>query len=159
MSDLNELVTAEVEKRLCDPVSLQEILLRTLNQNTRLLEDKKRLTETIQEKEQEIEVLAPVKEFYDRVTESDDWMEMATVAKLLNFKGYGRNNILEFLRNRGVLRYNNEPYQKYVDLGYFKIVEKSFPLPYGETGISRKTVVSQKGMDFIRKLIEAEIAA
>jgi len=146
MSDFNELVTAEVEKRLSDPVYLQEQLLR-------LAEDRKRLAETIQSREREIEALAPVKDFYDRVTESDDWMEMAAVVKVLAYKGWGRNNVFSLLRDRQILRYNNEPYQEYIERGYFKTIEEMFEDSYGRTMVYRKTMVSQKGLDFIRKLI------
>jgi len=146
MSDFNELVTAEVEKRLSDPVYLQEQLLR-------LAEDRKRLAETIQSREREIEALAPVKDFYDRVTESDDWMEMAAVVKVLAYKGWGRNNVFSLLRDRQILRHNNEPYQEYIERGYFKTIEEIFEDSYGRTMVYRKTMVSQKGLDFIRKLI------
>ena len=144
MSDFNEQVEIEVLKRLNDPAYLREVNLK--------------LIETIKAKDAELEKFVPIKDFYKRVTESDDWMEMATAVKLLAYKGYGRNNTFKFLKNNRILRSNNEPYQEYIDRGYFKIIEEVFELPYGETDIYRKTVVSQKGLDFIRKLIEAEMA-
>jgi hypothetical protein len=45
-----------------------------------------------------------------------------------------------------------------VERGYFKTIEQVFENPYGETMINRKTMVSQRGVDFIRRLI-AEAAA
>jgi len=150
--DLDELVAAEVDKRLADPLYLQKHLLR-------LVDDNKRLAESIQNMEKELEALAPAKDFYSRVTESDDWMEMSAAVKVLAYKGWGRNKVFELLRDRGIVRYNNEPFQRYVEAGYFRTIEQQFTTAYGETMINRKPMVSQKGLDFIRKLIEAEVAA
>jgi phage antirepressor YoqD-like protein len=141
---IEELVKVEVERRLSDPVYLRDTVVR--------------LTEALQRRERELEALAPVKSFYDAVTESDDWMEMSAAVKVLAYKGWGRNKVFELLRDRQILRYNNEAYQQYVERGYFKTVEQIFENPYGETMINRKTMVSQRGLDFIRKLI-AEAAA
>lgn len=90
-------------------------------------------------------------ETWDRVSNSDNWFEMGAVAKLLNIKNFGRNRIFDFLRGNGILRENNEPYQQFVDMGYFKLIEQDVILPNGDTLINRKTVISQKGVDYIRK--------
>ena len=111
-----------------------------------------RLSEALQAKERELEALAPAKEFYEAVTNSDDWMEMSAVAKVLGYKGWGRNNIFRLLKEQEVLRYNNEPYQKYVERGFFKTIEQVYDTGY-KTGINRKPMISQRGLDFIRKLI------
>ena len=93
-------------------------------------------------------------EFYDDVTGSKDTIDMKEVAKILNIKGIGRNKLFEILRNKHILDRNNQPYQKYVDAGYFRIIESRFNLPDGEIKISLKTVVFQKGLDFIRNNIK-----
>ncbi|KOC40142.1 antirepressor, partial [Clostridium botulinum] len=54
----------------------------------------------------------------------------------------------------GVLMSNNTPYQRFVDNKYFKIIEKEFEKPNGEIKINTKTVVYQKGLDYIRKLLK-----
>jgi phage antirepressor YoqD-like protein len=79
---------------------------------------------------------------------------MADAVKVLAYKGYGRNKTFALLRDRQILRYNNVPYQEYVERGYFKTVEEVYEDSFGRTGIFIKTMVSQKGLDFIRKLIE-----
>lgn len=98
----------------------------------------------------------PKVEFYDDVAGSADVIDMSEVAKLLNVSGLGRNRLFEFLRGKGVLRENNQPYQKYVDAGYFRIIESRFNMPSGDVRISLKTVVFQKGVDYIRKLVQKE---
>lgn len=97
---------------------------------------------------------APKVEFYDHVTGSNDTVDMATVAKVLNIPGMGRNNLFAFLRGKKVLSRNNAPYQRYIDLGWFRQVESKYQTPDGEVRISLKTVVFQKGLDGIRKLVE-----
>ena len=95
---------------------------------------------------------APKVEFFDQVTGSSDTVDMAQAAKVLNM-GIGRNKLYELLRNEKVLQGNNQPYQTYIDRGYFRMVESKYQKNNGDTHISIKTVVYQKGLDFIRKLI------
>ena len=79
---------------------------------------------------------------------------MSEVAKVLNYPGYGRNRLFEFLREKKVLMPNNQPYQKYVDCGYFRVVEQKYTKPNGDIAINIKTLVYQKGVNYIRKLLE-----
>ena len=78
------------------------------------------------------------------------------MAKVLAIPGIGRNKLFEFLRNEGILQSNNIPYQKGVDSGYFRIVETKYTKPNGETCINMKTLVYQKGVDYIRRKLEAK---
>lgn len=100
---------------------------------------------------------APKAEFYDKVTGSPDTIDMKGVAKVLNFKNIGRNNLFEILRKQQVLDKRNQPYQQYVDAGYFRIIETRFEDKDGDVHINLKTVVFQKGVDFIRKLVLKEL--
>lgn len=97
--------------------------------------------------------LKPKAEFFDAVTDSKDAIPMANVAKVLGFKGIGRNNLFKILREEKILQPNSIPYQEYIDRGYFRVVEQRYDKPYGEVGINIKTLVFQKGIDFIRKLL------
>lgn len=102
----------------------------------------------------EIETMKPKAEFHDAVVGSDDTVDMSQVAKILNYKGIGRNKLFEILRKKKVLRHNNEPMQAYVDRGWFRQVESKYQTPSGETRINIKTVVFQKGVDGIRKILD-----
>ena len=105
----------------------------------------------------ENKVLQPKADFYDAVTQSEDTIDVGEVAKVLAIKGYGRNNLFKFLREQNVLMHNNQPYQKYIDCGYFKQIETQWYDRKAEmTHIGLKTVVYQKGLDFIRNLIEKQ---
>ena len=105
----------------------------------------------------ENKVLQPKADFYDAVAQSEDTIDVGQVAKVLAIKGYGRNNLFKFLREQNVLMHNNQPYQKYIDCGYFKQIETQWYDRKAEmTHIGLKTVVYQKGLDFIRNLINSQ---
>lgn len=96
----------------------------------------------------------PKVEFYDDVTDSKDTVDMGTVAKVLNIKGVGRNKLFEILRDKKILMSNNQPYQKYIDSGWFRQIESKFNLPNGDIKINIKTVVFQKGVNGISKILK-----
>jgi phage antirepressor YoqD-like protein len=83
MNNLNALVEAEGERRLSDPVYLQTALLE--------------MSRSMLEKDRQIADMRPAKEFYDAVTESDDWMEMSAAVKVLAVNGWGRNKVFDLL--------------------------------------------------------------
>ncbi len=102
----------------------------------------------------QIEKDKPKVQFFDAVAGSKDSIEMGQVAKVLGVKGLGRNKLFELLRKNKVLQRDNIPYQKYVDAGYFRVLEQKFTVPSGETKVNIKTMVFQKGVDYIRKLVQ-----
>ena len=110
----------------------------------------------ISQKDRQIEEMKPKAEFFDAVADSKTAISMNEVAKVLNIKGYGRNNLFEFLRENKVLDRWNVPYQRYVDNGWFRVIEQHYQ-KNGEPIVTTKTLVYQKGVDGIRKMIERYI--
>ena len=100
----------------------------------------------------QVREMQPKVEFFDAVTDSKDAIAMSEVAKVLDM-GVGRNNLFKILRQEKILQSNNTPYQEYIDRGYFRVVEQKFDKGCGEIGINIKTLVFQKGVDFIRKTL------
>lgn len=127
-------------------------LPQTFAQALRLLADK---TEEVEAQSKQLAIQAPKVAFYEAVTGSKDTVDLGTVSKVLNIKGFGRNNLFDFLRDRGVLMAGNIPYQKFVDAGCFRVIESKYTKPDGSTHVNFKTVVYQKGIDMIRRLIES----
>ena len=114
------------------------------------------LADAEEEKERlalENEEMKPKADFYDDVTGSSDTIEIGEVAKVLNC-GIGRNKLFDFLRKEKVLMKNNIPKQHFVDEGYFRVIETKYTKPNGDVSINLKTVVYQKGVDYIRKLLK-----
>ena len=98
--------------------------------------------------------LLPKAEFFDAVTDSKTAIPIGDVAKILDM-GIGRNKLFEFLRQKDILTYDNRPYQRYIDAGYFRVVEQKYEAG-GEVRINIKTLVFQKGIDFIRRQLQKE---
>lgn len=108
--------------------------------------------ETIKNLHARIGEMQPKVEFFDAVTDSKDAIPMSDVAKVLDM-GVGRNNLFKILRQERILQNDNRPYQEYIDRGYFRVVEQKYDRGYGDTGINIKTLVFQKGVDYIRKVL------
>lgn len=114
------------------------------------------LQRRLSDAEKEVEKLKPAAEFAYQICSSKDAIDIGNCAKVLN-RNIGRNRLFEFLRNKNILQPDNIPYQKYIDSGYFRVIETKFVIPSGETKISLKTLVLQKGVAYINKLLkEAE---
>lgn len=106
-------------------------------------------------KDKQIIEMQPKADFYDDVADSTNTCDMQTVAKTLNFKGVGRNNLFEILRDNKILQYDNIPYQKYVDRGWFRLIETKYhDKKTSEPRVSFKTVVFQKGVEKIANLLK-----
>ncbi|MDA8114974.1 MAG: phage antirepressor [Acidithiobacillus sp.] len=98
--------------------------------------------------------MKPKADFFDTVTDSKDAVDMALAAKVLNM-GIGRTKLFAFLRDEKILQLNNQPYQEFIDRGYFRVIESSYTKPDGTTHVNYKTVVYQRGLDFIVKRYRA----
>ena len=102
---------------------------------------------------QQIEYQKPKVEFYDQIIDSKDTIDIGSLAKTLNIKNLGRNKLFEILRERKILDSKNQPYQTYIDRGYFRTIETSY-IQGGDVKIHIKTVVFQKGVNYINKLLK-----
>lgn len=114
-----------------------------------------RLAAKLEEEKESLRIQAiedkPKVEFFDTVTGSKDAKPFGDIAKVLGYKKVGRNKLFSILRKDGVLMTTNIPYQRYVDLGYFKLIETKYTKPDGTVCISIKTLILQKGVNYIMK--------
>lgn len=111
----------------------------------------------IEEQDRKIKELQPKAEFFDAVAGSKDAIDMNRAAKLIYEETrLGRNKLFKLLRDKGILMKNNIPYQEYIDKGYFRTIEQKYTKPDGTTHIYIKTLVYQKGLDFIRKIVKED---
>ncbi|OGD52561.1 hypothetical protein A3K80_09225 [Candidatus Bathyarchaeota archaeon RBG_13_38_9] len=85
----------------------------------------------------------PKIEFYDKVGDSKGLHTVAKAAKLL---GTGRNRLFSWMRTYKILRANNEPYQKYIEAGYFEVKEN----PAGDY-LNAQTFVTPTGLQWLQK--------
>ena len=131
----------EVERKWNDP---QEIVKRGYailqNENTRLkLENAK---------------MAPKALFADAVAASKTDILIGQLAKMLRQNGYeiGQNRLFKWLREHHYLcskgaKYN-QPTQRAMDLGLFRIKERTINNPDGSTRITVTTLVTGKGQQY-----------
>lgn len=112
-----------------------------------------RLALELEQKQLTIDSMQPKVDFFDAVTDSKDAIEIGKVAKIIDL-GMGRNQLFEFLRSRNVLMRDNVPYQRYIDQELFRVLEQKYQKPDGSTCIGIKTLVFQKGVDYIIKMIK-----
>lgn len=104
----------------------------------------------------ELEEAKPMIAFAETVANSSDSIDMGEMAKLCNKEGIkiGRNRLFEFLRDEQILRHNNEPYQKYIDLNWFTVIETTKNTPYG-TKLFTKVLCTGKGQIKIVELVRS----
>lgn len=120
------------------------------------LESKKKLLQENAIQMKVIECQKPKVDFYDAVAESNGAKTMEQVSKILSKYGLGRNRLFEFLRSKKVLNMSNIPYQKYMNMQLFKVVERSYNTRSGSI-VRTQTLVYQKGIDYISKLLKQEL--
>ena len=101
------------------------------------------------------------KEFVDfaiTVGESSDCITMNEMAKLIQKEGIkiGRNKLFALLRDEKILMSDNQPYQKYLNCGYFEVIETVKKTPFGDKTF-RQTVVTGKGQVFIVQFVKNKL--
>lgn len=105
---------------------------------------------TITQLNHKIEQDKPLVDFASQVSDTTDLIDIGALSKLLRKQGLniGRNKLFEWLRDNKFLRANNEPYQKYINDGYFKTKESTYFVGT-EPKITIKTFVTGKGQRYI----------
>ena len=117
----------------------------------------------IQAQKETIEELTPAAEKYKKWLDSDGLIDMAVTAQILNItyfdeisqkkKLLGRNTLFKFLKEFGVLKNNNTPYQSYVK--YFEVKQTLCPDAVYRT----KIFVRPEGVDFIEKILKKHLTS
>lgn len=99
-----------------------------------------------------IEAQYPKVESYESLMSASGHISMADAAKIISETvqfTIGRNILIRILRYIKILDEHNMPYQAPVNKGYFKVVASN----PNNIGITKTTLVTSKGLDFIRETI------
>lgn len=123
---------------LSDPAALRGLLLN--------------YTEQVIALENKVQEQAPKVAVHDALVEANNGQEMSEVAKVL---GSGRGRLYNFLRELGIIKPypSTEPYQVYVDRGWFKLQERTwFDKIHRLRKAYSKTLITGKGVIGIQKL-------
>lgn len=97
-----------------------------------------------------IEEQKPLVDFANKISDTTSLININQMAKLLQDEdiSIGRNRLFDILRKNKILMANNQPYQKYIENGFFKIKEGIYHTPYG-TKTYMKTLITGKGQIWI----------
>jgi len=98
--------------------------------------------------ESELEKAKPAIEFTKSVQNSINSITIQEFAKIC---GTGQKRMFFWLREEGFLMSKNQPYQKFLDNGCFKFIEKSY-LKNGENMTYFQTLITGKGQISLQKL-------
>ena len=134
----------ESEKKSLAP-ALPQTYIEALEALTASEKEKLVLTEKITEKDKVILAVADLNIKAGEVTIGD-------FSKNVAIEGLGRNNLFTWLRGRGFLMSSTEPYQQYVQRGYF--VRRPNGKHNGE--VRYTTLLTAKGTIWLTKMLKAE---
>ena len=98
--------------------------------------------------------LLPKAEAYERLVASKGSYSLGEAAKLLGIPTHGRNNLIKFLRRDSVLMENNVARQRFIDRGYFCVVQQDYFAADGSPHVRPVTRVFASGVEFIRHRME-----
>lgn len=101
----------------------------------------------------QLEKAQPKVEFFDQVADCRDAIPFSKAAKTLNIPGIGQNVLFRILRKEGMLMKDNEPYQQYMDAGWFRVITQSYTAG-DEKRTYQKTLVLPKGLQKLRELLK-----
>lgn len=129
-----------LEKALNDPATLRKALAD--------------YTERVQVLEHKVEVMKPKALFCDAVYKAANTQTIQQVAKILNT---GPVKLFDYLRQQGFLMRNNQPYQKWIDQGLFKVAERvRFDPDTKEPITYTRTLVTGKGLHYLHEHMSAK---
>jgi len=138
-----------IQSVLADPRAFAQLALRYADEQDK----NKRL-------EHKIEADAPYVDFARAVEVSKGDIKIGEYAKILCDKDKGIDTgeirLFALMRELGILMSNNEPLQKYLNMGYFKRKPQTFTKPNGERGLNLINLITPRGqVKLAKKLIEA----
>jgi phage antirepressor YoqD-like protein len=145
ISGYNALLRLKIINRweeLEKPKELSRLEILTL-----ALEAEKKVIE-LQEK---IEVDKPKVEFAEQLLSATNSLDFGTSCKAMNLP-FGRNKMFEICRKLNFIMNNNQPYQTYIDQGYFTLLETSYVnAKSGDRVLTTKTMITAKGQNWLIK--------
>ena len=135
------------------PEKVEEVLLNPdtiIQLATKLKKEQQRRKQL----ENEVIELKPKAFFADVVSNAEDAILVRDFAKLISKGNFsiGEKRLFKWLRENGYLMQNNKPYQRYIDMGIFKVIERSRTDDKG-TRIFHTTKITGKGQIYLQRKI------
>jgi len=136
-----------------------DVIEKTLNNPDFMIEILQKFKEEKQKRielQQELQQNQPYIVFAKQVETSKTSIKIREWAKIISKRGYtiGQNRLFKWLRDNGYLMINNEPYQVYIDRGYFEVKSKTIHTPTGEKQVKTTYITSKGQVALTEKIIE-----
>ncbi|NBU82752.1 MAG: hypothetical protein EBS55_14005 [Flavobacteriaceae bacterium] len=106
------------------------------------------LQSKISEQQKQLEEQKPKVEFAEKISNTENAISVGEFAKVLKI---GQNKLFDWLRQNKYLMSNNIPYQRYVELGYFKVIEWVLD---AKNQVKFKTLITGKGQMYLTDKIK-----
>jgi phage antirepressor YoqD-like protein len=123
---------------------------QTLSEALQLAADQ---AKQIEHQERQIEAAKPAVEYHERVAVADDCHSIDEAAKILKA---GPRKLRQWMRDNKIFRIDGLPGQEYMNRGYFRVIEKTIPLPFGHK-LHKQVLVTGKGMQFLQRKIDRHL--
>lgn len=102
----------------------------------------------IADQSRQIEEQKPKVEFADKISTTENAVSIGDYAKVI---GWGQNKLFSQLRDLKILNDSNIPYQKFIDAGYFKVIEWILEK---KNQAKFKTLITGKGQLYLSERIK-----
>lgn len=137
-----ELETQVAEPKFKVPTTLHGALLLAAN----LEEQRQALTHQVEVQDQKIAEDKPKVDYYHKVRASANTESIGSFAKKLEF---GEKKLFRWLREQKILMSDNSPYQRHIDAGHFKVLDKTHDQD-GKIIAYSQTVLTGKGKTYVQ---------
>lgn len=107
--------------------------------------------------EKQLEEAKPKINFADKIEFTKASISMKKFADLMNIKNFGRNKLLQWLRNKEYLNKHNQPYRQYIEREIFETKERVVDLGFKGEKIQTTTYITGKGQTYLYNKIMQDI--
>lgn len=94
---------------------------------------------------------APKVVAYDKLMDTHNSISVKEFGKII---GMGEKNLFKWLRESSYLMSDNKPYQRYIDRGYFEVVEKTCDIDESRSKSYTQTLITPKGQGYLSNKIK-----
>jgi phage antirepressor YoqD-like protein len=108
-------------------------------------------TEQVLKLESKITEDKPKVEYFEDVRDATNTQTIGEFAKVLKF---GQKKLFKWLRESEILMADNSPYQKHLDAGHFRVLDKATTKADGKKITYTQTVLTGKGKQYIQKRLK-----
>lgn len=95
---------------------------------------------------------APKVVAYDKLMDTHNNISIKEFGKII---GMGEKNLFKWLRDNSYLMVDNKPYQRYIDRGYFEVVEKTCDIDENRRKNYTQTLITPKGQGYLSNKIKS----